>query len=78
MINARRSACTLVLAAGCSSTLTPGPETSVMPLTTALVANGTTMNIGGNASYIAIPTSVPLPADSVYPVSYTHLRAHET
>jgi hypothetical protein len=77
MISARRSACTLVVAAGCASATTPGPETTTMPLTTALVANGTTMNIGGNASYVAIPTSVPLAPDSVYQLlkaAYTKLE----
>jgi hypothetical protein len=60
------SALLLVLAAACASSAPGGPETTVVPMTTSLISNGGTLNIGGTTSYTAIATTLPVLPDSAY------------
>jgi hypothetical protein len=55
----------IVFAAACGASRA-GTETTVTPVTTSLISNAGTMNVGVAASYTAIATSVPVRPDSAY------------
>jgi len=55
-----------VLAAACAHSPGGGPDTSVTPMTTSLIAPGGTFIVGNTNQYTAIATTVPVKPDSAY------------